>query len=188
MSAIDLNNISAGGYVAVNTTKNTVINTTASAPDGNKYSLVVGNAANGTGSGSAFVTSNMVLGYNASPGTLTVHNGTNSALLSGTSLTLGSTTINSTSVTTGTINVTSMSSTGPVTGNNGLTVAGDSTLTLNNLSLASANSTTNDLNFYLSPNWRFQIPKGTNNNTLSVQYNSNPSGGGTWVQAGGFSA
>ena len=188
MATIDLNNISAGGYVSVNTTQNTFFNTTASGPDGNKYSLVVGNAANGTGSGNAFVTSNMVLGYSASPGTLTVHNGTNSALLNGTSLTLGGTTVNSTSITTGPINGTSITGTGPMTANDGITVAGDSTLTLNNLSLGTANPTTNDLNFYLSPNWRFQIPHGSNNNTLSVQYNNNPSGGGTWIQADGFSA
>jgi hypothetical protein len=70
----------------------------------------------------------------------------------------------------------------------GVTAAGDSSLTLNNFNFATSDPTNNDLNVFISPNWRFQVPKGSTNNTLTLQYNSNRSGGGTWVQAGSFTA
>jgi len=70
----------------------------------------------------------------------------------------------------------------------GVTSTGNSTMTLNNLIFVTSDPTNNDLNLFISPNWRFQVPKGSTNNTLTLQYNANPSGGGTWVQAGSFTA
>jgi hypothetical protein len=63
MSTYSLNNANAGGYIALNTTKSGTTNTTLTAPDSNKYSLVVSNAANGTGAGNAFIAGNVVIGY-----------------------------------------------------------------------------------------------------------------------------
>ena len=70
----------------------------------------------------------------------------------------------------------------------GASIVGDSVITANNFNFAAADSTNNDLNVYISPNWRFQVPKGTTNNTLTIQYNSNPSGNGVWIQATSFTA
>ena len=70
----------------------------------------------------------------------------------------------------------------------GASIVGDSVVTANNFNFAAVDSTNNDLNVYISPNWRFQVPKGTTNNTSSVQYNPNPSNTGGWIQATSFTA
>jgi hypothetical protein len=70
----------------------------------------------------------------------------------------------------------------------GANIVGDTVIKANNFSFAASDSTTSDLNVYISPNWRFQVPKGTTNNTLSIQYNPNPGDSAGWIPASSFTA